>query len=102
MNTTSGTNSLSAITTNNPINMEGYNYLCCEIINSSTLGSAYPAKFGISTINTSHYPTLKSYKATTVSSDKKTYKLDISNLTGEYYPTITGVMELYLYRMWLE
>lgn len=102
MNTTSRTYSLSAITTNNSIDLTKYNYLCCEIINSSDLSSGYCAKFGISSGNTSYQPTLIKELSTTTGSDKKIYKLDISDITGNYYPTLTGVMEAYVYRMWME
>ena len=102
MHTTSSTYSLSAITTNTKIDITGYNYLCCEIINSDDLSSGYTAKFGISKENTNHYPALAKYLTTTIDSNKKVYKLDIRDVTGEYYPVITGVMEMHLYKMWLE
>ena len=102
MHTTSRTYSLSCITTNKLIDLSKYNKIYFKVKNTSDLSSGYIAKVGIGTDNTSWYPAFNKCVITDVSQDIKTYSVDISDINGEYYPAISGVMELYVYSIWLE
>ena len=104
VNASSSTYSVTAITTNNIIEISNYNYLYCEVIYKKhiTPNNSYEGKLGITKDNEYCWPELEKSVTMEVNLEKKIYRLNISDIKGKYYPVITGGMELKLYKIWFE
>ena len=89
-----------------PIDVSNYSVLCIEATTTETHASTYAQRFGLTkNAHSSGYGSLNwaAEKKFTANNTKTVYRLDISNLTGEYYLWFTwGAAKSTIYNVWFE